>query len=443
MRRSLQNKVLPVLPAGSSADFTARSMHELLVFAQHRSTPGFRAPDRGRAADMAQAVRRITAAQVDTDAAKELVAILRADSRFYREDAAAFKALLATALGESEQIFELPDEGQLTAIVKSWTGDDKARARIVDQAVGGYSKQTVFFDCIAGNGAVEHLVMRRDLPFAEGRSSVIDEYAVLKAVFQTKVPVAEPLYLERNPAVLQTPFLISRRVPGRLMGNSLGLKEKPDFQPPEALGTLLAQLHTIDVSTLALPGFSDVPFDLHTQRLRIEQWIDIYRANADLPAAALEIGLAWLLENSHLIAGERALVHGDVGYHNILFHQGKVAALVDWELVRVGNPAEDLAYVGFCMDAPAEFIDCYVAAGGRRPTEGAMTYCQVFGNVRNALYGVVGMRQFNDGRHDDVSMLPIILHSYWAYMGALDEYLGRILETRGFRWAEPVTEFRG
>ena len=39
------------------------------------------------------------------------------------------------------------------------------------------------------------------------------------------------------------------------------------------------------------------------------------------------------------------IVHGDIGPGNFLIHEGRVRALVDWEMVRVGHPLEDLACI--------------------------------------------------------------------------------------------------
>jgi aminoglycoside phosphotransferase (APT) family kinase protein len=436
LRRSVRNKVMPALPQGTSAAFGARAIHELLVHTLHRRASRLAPPDPEAASHMAETIRRLTAAAVGDQEAARLVAILHDDSRWYREDYAAFKADLAAAGAETEQVFELPAEEQLTRIMRARTGDEQARAIVVDQAVGGYSKQTVFFDHTSGAGTVQRLVMRRDLPFAQERSSVTSEFPVLKAVHARGLPVAEPLFVESDPAVLGTPFLVSRRVPGRLMGDSLGLAMPADFDAAAALGGLLARLHGIDPAGFDIPGISDVAVDLASQQALIDAWTRKYRESIDIPSAAIEIGLAWLRANADLVAGERVLVHGDVGYHNILFDEGRLMALVDWELVHVGNPAEDLAYVSLYIDRPVELIDHYVAAGGRRPSEGAMTWCRVFGSLRNALYGVIGMRQFNEGRHDDVSMLPIILGSYAAYVDALDKSLSEIILARGFRWGD-------
>ena len=309
--------------------------------------------------------------------------------------------------------------------------------RLTGRAVGGYSKQTLFINMLSGSRPPRQLVMRRDLPFAQSdRSSVVSEYPVLKALYERGLPIAEPLIIEPDPGILETPFLISQRVPGRLYGNSLGLTEKPDFDAEDLLGKLMADLHAIDPASLGISAFVDAGSSMEAQMAWIDSWVAIYRQAIDLPAAALEIGLAWLRANTHLVAGSRAIVHGDVGYHNILIHEGRPTALVDWEMVHLGSPVEDLAYVSSYIGEEEKLIERYVAHGGARPRPAAMAYARIFGDVRNAIYGVVAMAQYNRGVQDDVSALPIVLSSYSAYVGKLETMLAETIEAHGFIWRD-------
>jgi hygromycin-B 4-O-kinase len=43
----------------------------------------------------------------------------------------------------------------------------------------------------------------------------------------------------------------------------------------------------------------------------------------------------------------RALVHGGFGYDNVLIHEAKVSAVLDWQDVRFGDPLFDVAYLDF------------------------------------------------------------------------------------------------
>jgi aminoglycoside phosphotransferase (APT) family kinase protein len=79
-------------------------------------------------------------------------------------------------------------------------------------------------------------------------------------------------------------------------------------------------------------------------------------------------------------------VHGDVLPHNLLADDGRVTALLDWEFVHVGDPAEDLAY---CRPAVAavmpwsEFMQRYDDAGGQKVDERRLAIFGLWGLVRN------------------------------------------------------------
>ncbi|MET0984392.1 MAG: phosphotransferase family protein [Steroidobacteraceae bacterium] len=436
LARTLNQRISPSL-ADPSARFAAQAAMEMLIYLLHRRTGAGVGPDLPAAQSMAAEIRTLTKGSVDAGAATRLTQILHEDSRFYRDDDAAYRARLGEEAAVQSEVFDPPTDAELTAILRGFTDDRGVEAKMTGRAVGGYSKQTVFFDELKHGTVARQFVMRRDLPFAASdRTSVTLEYPVLKALYGRGFAVAQPFFVEADPTVLKTPFLVSARVPGRLYGNSLGLMEKVDFDPEALLGKLLAQLHSIDVDSLAVPELAAHQSGVAEQEARIDRWIDIYRRDIDVPSAALEIGLAWLRANAHLVADRQAIVHGDVGYHNLLIHEGKASALVDWELVHVGSPVEDVAYVSsYIGDLPA-LIEHYVANGGVRPSEGAMTYCRIFGDVRNSIYGVVSMRQFNRGDHEDVSVLPIVLSSYSRYIAKLDEELAAVIAANGFRWRE-------
>lgn len=432
--RSIHKRILPDLASGS-AQFSARCAFEMTAHLLHRSATGESSLNRLDATSMAEEVRHLTSGDLQSADAERLIQILHEDSDFYRQDYAKYRASLDNYSKIEDSDFPPPTQEELTRILQRHFDDSNAEAQIIDLGVGGYSKQTILFDYLSKGRVVAELVMRRDLPFAaQDRSSVIDEFHILKAVFQAGLPVAEPLFVEADSTVLVSPYLLSKRMPGKLIGDSLGLHEKVDFDVEKELGILLAKLHAIDLGALQLPGFSDVKYDLHCQQQRIREFTDIYRAHVEVPSAALEIGLKWLYANSHLVVNQRSIVHGDVGYNNILFDGDKLIALLDWELVHVGSPTEDLAYVLSVIENPDSFLAAYSAAGGPPVSDAALTYSRIFGNLRNAIYGTVSMRQFNDGKHEDVSVLPIVLSSYSNYVSALDETLSSVIKKHGFVW---------
>jgi aminoglycoside phosphotransferase (APT) family kinase protein len=82
-----------------------------------------------------------------------------------------------------------------------------------------------------------------------------------------------------------------------------------------------------------------------------------------------------------------------------------VTAVLDWEFAHVGTPASDLAYFRYSADAGssfAAFLQAYAEAGGTIPPPGQLEFYTLWGQLRLAVMGFKAVRQFEDGRFDDI-----------------------------------------
>ena len=85
----------------------------------------------------------------------------------------------------------------------------------------------------------------------------------------------------------------------------------------------------------------------------------------------IEFGLNWLVQSVPDAGARPVVVHGDVGAGNFMIADGHLRALIDWELVRIGHPLEDLACIiarslGAPFGSPTENIRNYEALTGTR-----------------------------------------------------------------------------
>ena len=98
---------------------------------------------------------------------------------------------------------------------------------------------------------------------------------------------------------------------------------------------------------------------------------------------AVELGLRWLRANAPEPAEPR-LVHGDFRLGNFIVDEDGLAAVIDWELAHLGDPAEDIGWL--CIrswrfgndELPVAGVGtsttsstAYEAAGGAGPTRSA------------------------------------------------------------------------
>ena len=90
----------------------------------------------------------------------------------------------------------------------------------------------------------------------------------------------------------------------------------------------------------------------------------------------------WWLTQHPAPGGERCLLHGDAGPGQFLAQDGRITALLDWELSHLGHPMSDLGYARFreglypsgAFDA---FVTEYSAACGRPVDRPAIDYFTV------------------------------------------------------------------
>jgi aminoglycoside phosphotransferase len=131
----------------------------------------------------------------------------------------------------------------------------------------------------------------------------------------------------------------------------------------------LADLHAIDIAAHPLDGFGDPGIPVRERmHANIAQWRadNLNRA----PDPVLQLAYNWLDDNLPEDDGPATLVHGDTGVGNFMMDDGKVTALLDWELTHYGDPMEDLAQIWVRMlfqpfAPPAEIFRLYEEASGR------------------------------------------------------------------------------
>jgi aminoglycoside phosphotransferase (APT) family kinase protein len=105
----------------------------------------------------------------------------------------------------------------------------------------------------------------------------------------------------------------------------------------------LARLHRLDPDCFPRDCGPSRSIKEHVQG-ELAIWESMYRSSGRTDAL-LECALRWLKDNVPEVVGPAVIVHGDAGPGNFLHRNGKVVALLDWELAHLGDPMEDLAWL--------------------------------------------------------------------------------------------------
>ena len=206
---------------------------------------------------------------------------------------------------------------------------------------GGASRETWAFTARPAGGPARPLVLQRERAGGiRTGSGMAAEGDLLRAAARAGVPVAAVVATDDGGDELGAPFIVTGRVEGETIPRRLLRDDEFATVRPllaRQAGAALAAVHRIDPR--GAPG-------LHDQD-QVEQFRQLLTALGE-PHPAFELGLRWLDEHRPAV-GARAVVHGDFRTGNLVVGTAGLAAVLDWELAHLGDPAEDLGW--FCVRA--------------------------------------------------------------------------------------------
>lgn len=248
---------------------------------------------------------------------------------------------------------ELPDRDRLLAHIQSKLGGVQGPL-VLEQFTIGQSNPT--FRVTASNGW--RCVLRKKpsgvlLPSAH---AVEREFRVITALHAVGFPVARPMLLCEDAAVIGTPFYLMEFVEGR----GLWDQALPGMPPVERhaiwdeLNRVMAQLHELDFRGLGLSDYGKTGNYLERQ---VARWSRQYRATDSDRIDAMDRLIEWLPQN--IPAGdETTVVHGDFRLDNVIFHptEPRILAVLDWELSTLGDPMADFAYLATSWHMPTSIF---------------------------------------------------------------------------------------
>jgi len=212
----------------------------------------------------------------------------------------------------------------------------------VEQFRGGQSNPT--FLLTDGNGMQRVLRRKPAGALLPSAHAVEREFRVTRALHGTSVPVARPLILCEDTAVIGTMFYVMSYVAGRNFWDPTlaGMTAQERGAIYDEMNRVMVELHALDYGAHELSDYGK-PGNYFARQ--IGRWSKQYRASQTEHIEAMEKLLAWLPANLPPVE-ETALVHGDYRLDNMIFHptEPRLLAVVDWELSTLGSPLADFSY---------------------------------------------------------------------------------------------------
>ena len=337
---------------------------------------------------------------------------------------------------------------------RSWTLGKFTRYAV------GFSWITYGFDAREDGGVEQGLILRLGPPYGLfAPYSALPQHAALKLLEGTAVPAPRSYWWSDDSSILGAPFFISERVAGsapvpwvrnsalraalagvpnaRTGMSGPGVPTESEAAPGMAGGTsaeesaagtftdewrkaigaqfvsAIAGLHTAEWR--GQEGFADNGITIDNAAIRqIEAWEANRERWALKPYPMLTWALRWLRRNLP-VAPRVSLVHGDYRLGNFLEQNGRITAILDWELVHLGDPHEDLGWAFLpqysggsglvCrLLSKEDFITQYEREADFKVQPASLHFYLIFSLVKLALTHIAAVRCFEEGRFNDMRM---------------------------------------
>ena len=245
---------------------------------------------------------------------------------------------------------------QAELVAEVWPG---AALRSARRLTGGVSAQVYALEVAHSSGALAQVVVREHAP-VESHYTAELEFLLLKALHSLDLPVPQPILFDARCTLAATPFVIMAAIPG-----SSVIPTGEAFEYIDEMASQLFRIHQAPIQNLpALPS-------------RLDPLPEVFEY---LPTAAewggLKARLGALTDTG--FKGAPCLLHGDYWAQNLLWEQGRITGVLDWEDAAIGDPLSDVAGASvelrylFGREGMQRFIAAYSALSSVDPTRLAL-----------------------------------------------------------------------
>jgi aminoglycoside phosphotransferase (APT) family kinase protein len=271
-----------------------------------------------------------------------------------------------------------------------------------------------------GDAATRELILRLGPDYGLfAPYSAQPQVLAMRSLEGTAVPLPRAYWSSDDPGILGAPFLFCEKVTGEAVvpwvsANEPGLDE--GYR--KALGAqfidALAAIHCVPWMDRPIAAMAHGITVDNAARQNVDLWQGLIERWAMRPYPLAEWGIRWL--KSHPPRAPRvAIVHGDYRTGNFLEEGGRITAVLDWELVHLGDPHEDLGWASLPMymggsklisrlAEPDWFYGRYAEKAGFEVSMASVRYYQVFSLLKLAATHMAAARCFEEGRFNDMRM---------------------------------------
>jgi aminoglycoside phosphotransferase (APT) family kinase protein len=220
---------------------------------------------------------------------------------------------------------------------------------------GGISAQVIALEIEQLDGQTQKMIVRQhgDVDLKQNPQIAADEFKLLRLLQSVGLPVPTPYYLDQSCEIFSTPYVVIEYIEG-----------KPEFATSNLpnlilqFATYLSRIHQVNCSKLDV-SFLPQQEQRYAEKLRkrpikVDESLDEGHIRDVLEAA-------WPLPQRNA----PVLLHGDFWPGNVLWKDGQLVAIIDWEDAALGDPLADVANSrleilwAFGIDAMQDFTRQY------------------------------------------------------------------------------------
>lgn len=178
----------------------------------------------------------------------------------------------------------------------------------------------------------------------ESAHDVGREHRIISALRDTDVPVAPTVGLCTDVEVNDAPFYVMEFVDGLVLHDAEAartLSEAERARIGDDVIDVLARLHAIEPDDVGLGELGRREAYIERQ---LKRWSRQWESSRQREIPAMEETCRLLRERMPEQVGS-AIVHGDYRVGNMMVADGRIRAVLDWELCTLGDPLADVGYM--------------------------------------------------------------------------------------------------
>ena len=198
---------------------------------------------------------------------------------------------------------------------------------------GGVSAQVTAIEIERPDAPTKKMIVRQhgEVDLKHNPQIAADEFKLLQLLHSVELAVPEPYYLDQSCEIFPTPYVVIEYIEG-----------ETEFVPSDVndfilqLTTHLSRIHQVDYSRLDM-SFLPQQEKKVAKKLRERPTNVVESGDERRIRDALES--VWPIHQYN----PSVLLHGDYWPGNILWKDGQLVAVIDWENAALGDPLADVA----------------------------------------------------------------------------------------------------